>query len=447
MGCTAQMRAILPIILILSAGALVASDFNSLIKQGRAAFLALDLDAAQAAYTQACPAEKMAAFPLQSAALCEHLLGTVAEAREHGDEAASLYLKSLAAFEQLGRPYIAHTVSTLTNLSALYRRQRRLSDAETMLAQALELSRTLASTDPELYAITLSRAGALYIDLGPPNRARAMLNEAIAGFRVLARPNAPELAYALSSLGMIEISSGQYKSAEFNFREAVTLATESLGETDPATAAYSTNLALALLTQGQFDRAETLLNRARFVVESRLGPDNTQLARVFTELTSVETALGKFRLAEDDGKKSLSILNSHAPAGSLEIVLAQVALGSLYVRQHNIADAEKILPAAVTMERGILKDGTILADGIRNLASLKAQKHAWNDAESLYREAIGLYEQKLGADHSDIAPILRAYADVVKHQSTPGADVRTIEARARAIEKSIGKSAGRSQGS
>src|ERR1700733_9645960 len=86
------MRAFLSV-LILSASALAAGDFDSLIKQGRAAVLALDLDAAQTAYAQACPAEKMAAFPLQNVALCEYLLGTVAEAREHGDEAASLYLE------------------------------------------------------------------------------------------------------------------------------------------------------------------------------------------------------------------------------------------------------------------------------------------------------------------------------------------------------------------
>lgn len=434
-GCYSAMRAILSL-LILSASALAAGDFDSLIKQGRAAFLALDLDTAQAAYNQACPAEKMAAFPLQRIALCEHLLGTVAEAREHGDEAAGHYLKSLAVFEQLGRPYLPHTISTLTNLAALYRRQQRLNDAEKMLARALELSRDLAATDPETRAITLSRAGALANDLNQPERARNLLGQAIAGFRASPTPNAPELAYALSSLGMMDIDSGQYKSAESNFREAVTLATGSLGETDPATAAYSTNLALALLMQGQFSRAETLLNRARFVVESRLGPDNIQLATVFTELTSVETALGRFRVAEDDGKRSLSILNSHAPAGSLEIVLAQVALGSLYVREHNIEDAEKILPAAVAMERGLLKDGKILADGIRDLAGLRAQQHEWNDAESLYREAIGLYERKFGAAHSDIAPILRAYADVLKHRSAPGADVKAIEARARAIEKS-----------
>lgn len=431
------MRAILPM-LVFSISALAGSDFESLVKQGRAAFLALDLDGAQSAYIQACPEGKLAAFPLQNVALCEHLLGTVAEAREQGDEAVTHYLKSLDAFEKLGRPFLAQTVSSLTNLGALYRRQRRWSDAEKTLARALELSRTLAATNPELYAVSLSRAGALAADLDQSERARGMLDEAIAGFRALPRSNAPELAYALSSRGMLDIGSGRYKSAESHFREAVTLATGSLGEADPATAAYSTNLALALAMQGQFSRAESLLHRARFVVESRLGRDNIQLAKIFAELTSVETALGKFGMAEDDGKRSLSILKSHVPAGSIEIVLAQEKLGALHVREHNIGEAEKILPAAVTAERTLLKDGRVLADGIADLAALRAEQHAWNDAESLYREAIGLYERKMGAEHPDIAPVLRAYADVLKQAGTGGAAVKDIEARARAIEKSAG---------
>jgi tetratricopeptide (TPR) repeat protein len=431
------MRAILAM-LILSAVAVAGSDFDSLIKQGRAAFLAFDLDAAQTAYTRACPPEKIATFPLQNVALCEHILGTVSEARDRGDEAVSRYLKSLAAFEKLGRPYLPHTVSTLTNLGELYRHQRRLTDAEKMLARALELSRTLTGSDPELYDVALSRAGALYSDLDQPERARSMLGEAIDGFRALTRPDAPEFAYALSSLGMLEIGSGRYKSGESNFREAMGHATGSLGETNPATAAYATNLALALLMQGQYSRDETLLHRARFVVESRLGPDNIQLAKVFVELTSVETALGRFRTAEGYGERALSILNSHVPAGSLEIVLAQVELGALYLREHNLAEAEKILPASVEAERRLLKDGRVLGDGIRDLAALRAQQHVWNDAEPLYREAIGFYERKLGVDHPDIAPVLRAYADVLKHQGTPGVQVKNIEARARAIERSAG---------
>jgi len=60
--------------LILSAGAF-AGNFDTLIEQRRAASLVFDLDAARLAYAQACPADRIATFPLQKAALCEHEFG------------------------------------------------------------------------------------------------------------------------------------------------------------------------------------------------------------------------------------------------------------------------------------------------------------------------------------------------------------------------------------
>jgi hypothetical protein len=154
---------------------------------------------------------------------------------------------------------------------------------------------------------------------------------------------------------------------------------------------------------------------------------------VLGELTSVETALGKFGLAEDYGEKTLALLKRHVPAGSPEIALAQIHLGTLYLREHKIAEAEKVLPPAVEAERRFLKEGRTLGYGVRNLAALRVQQQAWTEAESLYREAIGLYEITLGTAHPDLAPVLHEYADVLKHQRAPKAKVRDIETRARTI--------------
>jgi tetratricopeptide (TPR) repeat protein len=259
------------------------------------------------------------------------------------------------------------------------------------------------------------------------------LAEAIAGLQSLKKPNLPELAYAYSSLGMLELTAGRYKAGEADLRQSLEFARASLGENDPETAVYATNLALALLVQGEYNRAETLLRRARLVIESRLGPDNPQLVNVLSELTSVETALEKFGIAEDCGEKALRILTRRVPAGSPEIVLAQVNLGTLYLREHKTAEAERVLPAAVEAERRLFQDGRALGHGIRNLAALRAQQHSWNEAEALYREALDLYELRLGPDHSDLAPVLREYANVLKHRGAPKGRVKDVEARARAI--------------
>ncbi|HEX4275445.1 MAG TPA: tetratricopeptide repeat protein [Bryobacteraceae bacterium] len=446
------MRSVLPFF-ILSAAVFAAGtparapatppDFNTLIEQGRASLTAFDIPSAQHAWADACPQGRLSGFPPDQAALCEHDFGALAEALGRDEEAASHYRNSLALWEKCGPAYLPHRISTLTNLGGVYRRRRLLADAEAVLSQAHDLVMPLAAANPSLYATVLGRAGALYGDLDQSDRAHRMLDEAIATLRTLPQSGALELAYAYDSLGMLDLRSGHYKAGESNLRQALALSSMTFGEDNPETAAYSTDLALALLIQGQYNGAGTLLRRARFVIESRLGPDSFQLINVLAEQTSVEKESGHFAAAEDYCEKAILILNRRLAANraekgsdekdSVESILLQVNLGNLYVREHKIADAERVLPSAVAAERRLLKGRRTLADGLRDLAALRSQQHAWSEAESLYREAIGLYERNLGPDHPDIAPVLRDYAAVLKHQGAPKAEVKNIEARARSL--------------
>ena len=200
---------------------------------------------------------------VQQAALCEHGLGTVAEARGNDADAVRHYLKALEGWREAGDTARAQRISTLTNLGSLYRRQRRFSEAE-HVEQASELVKTLASSDPELCAIVHSRSGALYGDLDQPERARVLLNDAIAGLAALQKTNAPELAYAWSALGMVEMTAGRYKTGEADFRQALEFANTSLGENPtPRRRFIARTLRSHLLVQGEYNRAETLLRRAQ----------------------------------------------------------------------------------------------------------------------------------------------------------------------------------------
>lgn len=427
-----KLFAFLPLACVLSA---TPPDFKTLLDQGHAALEAFDLPTAHAAVDSACVAERASYLPYrpEQSALCAHYSAAIADALGRDEEAAALYREAVALWEHAGSAFLASRITSMTNLGAIYRHQRRFEEAEATLSRALDL----ATADPAMKAAALDRMGALYADLGQTERARAMLEESRATLRALPAQGV-ELARAEDALGMLELHSGHYKTGETNLRTAVSLASSVLGEENPETGAYSTDLALALMVQGQFDRAEILLRRARFVIESRLGPDTVQLVNTLAELTSVERELGHYGQAEDYGEKALRLMHSHLPSGrdendSLEMVLLQANLGNLYVREHKTAEAERLLPGAVAAERRFFKNERALADGLRNLALLRCQQLVWAEAESLYREAIGDYEREIGADHPDLAPVLREYAAVLKRLGAPKAQVKKIEARARSI--------------
>jgi tetratricopeptide (TPR) repeat protein len=432
------MLATLPILAILATALpnVDPHDFDKLIEKGKASFLSYDLNSAEKAYAEACPAELAGSLPLNETGFCEHGLGVISDLRGNSEEAARHYIKALSNWEALGEDYRRHRIRTLTSLGGTYRRQGRVQDAERVLSQAFALAKPLAQSDPELYATVLSRWGALDSE---PNAARTRLNEAIEVLRAQKPPNARELAVAYDTLGVLDLTMGHYKAGESNLRLAMELGGASLGEDHPEAAAYAANLALALLAEGEFNRAETLLRRARFVIESRAAPGSLQLVNVLTGLTSVDTALGKFSAAEESGQKAVAILREHAAnSGSgnrAAIALVEVSLGALYLREGKTAEADAILTPAVDEERRLFQSGRKLGDGIRMLALLRTQQQAWSQAESLYREALGIYEAALGPNHPDIAQVLHEYAAVLKHQRAPRDKVRSIEARARAIDR------------
>jgi tetratricopeptide (TPR) repeat protein len=426
----------------LAAAAGAPGDFDQLIKQAHVALTKFEPESARALLSQACQPEASAPDTSVRAAVCEAETGVIEEATGHTDAAELHYRRALSIWSQLAPAHAAYHAATLMNLGSLYRTQRRTAEAENMLTQAFELARGLSAGDSErdrLLAVVSSRLGGFYSESGTPERGRTLLNQAIPMLRTPALSNPAELAYACNLLGMLDLRGGGYRAGESSLREAVSTATESLGESHPDTAIYEANLALALYLEGQYGAAEVLLNRARYIVEAKLPSGSFELGTILASLTAVETALGRFARAEADGEQSLAILSRRREPESPEAAAASVLLAALYLRERKIAEAAKILPDAVALERQLagdarLPDQRFLAEGIRRLGELRALQHNWHEAQTLYSEAIAIYESTLGYSHPGIAPILIEYADVLKHSGAPRAEVKNIEARATAMK-------------
>jgi tetratricopeptide (TPR) repeat protein len=418
-------------------------DFDQLIKQAHVALTKFDPESARALLSQACRPEEFASDTSVRTAVCEAETGAVEEAAGHADGAELHYRRALSIWGELAPDHAAYHAATLMNLGSLYRTQRRNAEAENMLTQAFELVRGLSEESggrDRLLAVVSNRLGGFYSESDTPERGRALLNEAIPMLRAPALSNPAELAYARNLLGMLDLRNGDYRAGESSLREAVSVATDALGDSHPDTAVYEANLALALYNEGQYTRAEVLLNRARYIVETRLPGGSLRLGRILGDLTRVETALGQFSRAEADGKQSLAILSQWRDAGSPEIAVENVALATLYLRERRIAEAEEILPAAVALERRLaavdpyIPDRRVLAEGIQRLAELRALEQNWHDAQALYSEAIAIYESTPGFSRPGMAPVLLEYADVLKHCGAPRAEVKDIEAKARAMK-------------
>jgi tetratricopeptide (TPR) repeat protein len=440
------IAALIPIVafpVFAAAGSENSSGFDDLIQQGRSALLAADPARAESIYNQACPADFVSAYPVAKAVTCENALASVDETRGNLSRAEQRYVHAVNAAERAGPAYRPLYCARLIDLGEYYHHHGRGAEAEASFLKAVELARGLTGT-PQLLPEALIRLGGLYADSPTPERGRVPLSEALGVVQDRHGGGAPviaagELAHAHSELGAIELAAGHLREAESHLRESIALATRELGEDHPVTAGYQANLAFMLLVNRQFGSAGILFRRAQFVVESRPEPSGRELGTIYTGLSALADAEGKLALAEDYARRAISILSLDQKPDVMAIAMARVALAGICLRTHDMAEAEKILPAAVETQRAGVHPNT-LAASILLLGELREQQRNWQAAESLYREAIGIYDrQASGPTNPLAAQLLRALAEVLKKDGGSIAEVRSLEARARDIARQASK--------
>jgi tetratricopeptide (TPR) repeat protein len=417
---------------LVSVGA-ASADFHDLIHRGQGALAKADIVSAAGFYEQACNAQPEATLPPERRATCEHHLAIVDEARGDLAQAEARLLKALNEWRQAGPPFEASYAMSLINLGELYRRQRRYIEAEPYLLQAKDLASLCAAGFPQLYPTALSRLAGLYAESNRPDQGRSLLHEAIAIFQSLAPAQNAELARALDALGVVDLAAGKPGAAAARLAQAVDISVSASGDGHPNTAEYQSDLALALIQQQLYDRAEPLLRRARYIVESQPFPNNLRRGTILAELSMVACGQRRFAMAEEYASQALEVFN-HAPvANPIAILLARIGLSAAWIEQRRLAEAEGILPAAVAEGRKVAPDSCILADGLRQLAALRALRHSSPEAVALYKEAIDIYERRLGKSNPIIVPVLREYAGLLKKDGSSKGEAKALESRAKAI--------------
>ncbi len=412
------------------------ADFRQLIHSGQAALTRADIPGAEKLFLEACghadDGQRVLRAPDMQAS-CDHHLAIVAEAKGDYEQAESRLLRALAEWQQAGSAFLPSYAMSLMNLGEVYRELHRSGDAEDYLSRALNVARGVREQFPQIYPQALSRLGGTHAQSDEYAQARVQLTEAIAGFRELEPSQGAEEARALDALGGIDLSEGQGKAAESHLNEAIRLSIAAQGTDHPATASYQADLALAYIQNLRYDRAEPLLNRARSVIEPLPVRNGMRLGTIFAGLSAIARANGRTAVAEDYAHRAVEVLETMPGQYPAAALLARVNLSAVWLSQGRAEDAERILPDAVALERRAAADTCLLADGLRTLAALRALQRSWQEARDLYKEAIEIYQTKLGPNNPMIAPVLREYADVLKRSGGSKADAKKAEARAKAI--------------
>ena len=132
---------------------------------------------------------------------------------------------------------------------------------------------------------------------------------------------------------------------------------------------------------GRPERALPLFRKARFIYERTVGSANTMFISALSQEGLALLDDGELTLAERDMTQAVNALAKMGPACDYPLAAAESNLGLLRLRQRKLADAERLLTHALTLEERL--PSPPVSDMSATLGLLaKLRKAQRRDAES-----------------------------------------------------------------
>ncbi|MBD2102058.1 FxSxx-COOH system tetratricopeptide repeat protein, partial [Leptolyngbya sp. FACHB-261] len=176
-------------------------------------------------------------------------------------------------------------VSDLLNQTGYYLAQRaQYTEAEPLLAQALELRQRLLGQDHPDVATSLNNLALLYDSQGRYSEAEPLYLQALELRQRLLGQDHPDVATSLNNLALLYDSQGRYSEAEPLYLQALELRQRLLGQDHPSVANSLNNLAALYRAQGRYSEAEPLLAQALELRQRLLGQDHPDVATSLNNL-------------------------------------------------------------------------------------------------------------------------------------------------------------------
>jgi len=163
---------------------------------------------------------------------------------------------------------------SLNNLAGLYRRQNRLTEAEPLLLEAIDIDRKALPKDHPQLANHLSNLASLYRRQNRLAEAEPLLLEAIDIVRKALPKDHPDLAAHLNNLAGLYYSQNRLAEAERLYLEAIDIVRKALPKDHPQLANHLNNLALLYKSQNRLAEAERLYLEAIDIVRKALPKDH-----------------------------------------------------------------------------------------------------------------------------------------------------------------------------
>lgn len=335
-------------------------------------------------------------------------LGVFDRAGEHLNEALTLRRRTGATREQL--------IASLTSLASVRHESGAPDEAETLLREALDLSRAPGVELHTAEAGVLSDLAAVHRSRGRFDVAESHAREALAMRRALGEPAG--LADTLNGLGMALHDGGKAADAVAALEEGLRLARQAYGEDHTKTALAQCNVAMARHRAGE---VETALREFRACVEARrrlLGDQHPYVGLALNNMALVYADRNEYDEAERAHLEALSIQRAAYGERHREVAATLNNLAILDYRRSRYAEAAQRFRELIVLWRELL--GPTHPDTLatmNNLGMTLRNAGELAQAEQVLASVVEGRTKALGQDHPEVANTLVNLASIVHRRS------------------------------
>jgi tetratricopeptide (TPR) repeat protein len=311
--------------------------------------------------------------------------------------------------------------------------ERRYADAERVLRLALEKFETNRDAFLDKITATLGELSSVLTSQERYSEAEQILQRSIEIMKTQELSRHGRISIVMGNLGSLYQLTGRFKDAERTLNEALRSAQKYLGPEAPYVAVLHSNLAAVYARAGKDKRAEESVRKALAIGEKNFGKDSVELQPALVNLAAIYERDKKWAAAETTLIRTLAIVENSKGTDDPDASLILEHLAVVHFKQKKLEKAEAELRRAIDIERTLNQTRAIRTASLSfNLARVLSARAKYDEARTLFGEALEGHERSFGVSSPIVATTLEEYAKVL-HSVKSDALARQMEFRAKQI--------------
>lgn len=366
---------------------------------------------------------------------CVALQGTLKRQQGEYNASASLYDKALSIQKLALAPNDPLGLTTRIDAGAIYHRQGRLEEAQTVLEGVVNDAGAANDT-----ATQLSAKGDLadvLDDRGEYAKAEAMAKEVLEQQSVRLGAAHPNTLAALSSLASIYRKQGRLLEAEKTFLQAWERYTKVLGSEHGSTVIAANNLGEILEKEGIYDRAEPYLRGALEGSRKAFGETHPATMTTMNNLALLYESQGVFDKAEPLYQSVITVFSKTIGPKHPDTIASTNNLAYLYMLKgeyDRAATMFKQVHEAWVKAYGPRHQNTLKA--LNNLARATHKQGKLKEAGPLFDQALAARRAVLGEKHIDTLRSMHDLAALYRSEKK-GKEAEALLRKTLALDDSV----------